>query len=455
MLWKNIKSNPILPFLLCFLALNIYSRSGGTTNAMSRYATLRAMSHDASFQINKYQEWTVDWAIKDGIIFSNKAPAPMLLGLPIFFILDNLSLLTSKHENPALKKVTATPRALLSLLMQSIPYALLCWVIVLWMIAVKYNKQAILFFSITALFANTAVIFMSYYFGHAISTLFLLATAFFLIKEDFKLVGLFYGLALLSEYTAAIILLPLLISIFYINKKNFRWVKPFIIGGIFPGILWCWYHIATVGSPFAIPAQFQNPRWITISEDHELLWGMFSPPNFKILLELLIGNSRGILFTQPWVLVLIPFSLWQLFKPIGRHLKALIIFCNLSLLFLLLMNSSFNGWHGGSTSGPRYLAMIIPCFALLGAALYIQMNNIYYKILLWGSIAASLLVRALIYASTVLASQERELLPFLYKNLKNKPGYKGEIKFLIFSILFLLSLFFFHKNYPKKNNTLI
>ncbi|MBT7608828.1 MAG: hypothetical protein HN576_03675 [Bacteriovoracaceae bacterium] len=440
-----IKKSPILPWILVFIVASIIFRENGGTNEMSRYATLRAMSDHLSFQINDYQDWTIDWSIKDGRIFSNKAPGPMLLGFPAFLILDQFSKFDKKDikakNGSRTRPVSSTPRVLMALLYQVLPYSLLLIIICNWIqTSTSLPSLAIHFLALACLFGNTASLFMNFFFGHGMAAYFVLGLSFYLYKKKYFLVGLFFGLTLLCEYSSAL-LLPALIIALFLQRSSMKKsdLLSILKGGIAPGLLWCLYHYQTVGSIFKITAQFQNPKWIDSSVNSKKLWGMFSLPDPHVFFKLLFGFERGILWTQPWVFISWALGLQTLSdSQASDSKKSLSLFVLLSTLFLLFMNSAFNGWHGGVTSGPRYLSMIFPASALLIALNFDSLKTKMLSYLLYFSLGLSLLFRILVYGGRALAPENYNLWPWLFQDLLDKPGMRGELR--AFSLILMLCI---------------
>lgn len=121
------------------------------------------------------------------------------------------------------------------------------------------------------------------------------------------------------------------------------------------------YHAAAFGNPFSIAHEYMFEIFKT-----QAAWlGAFNPPDWSVIPELLFYRYRGLFFTSPVLL----FSLWGLTAMwrSARRPEALLV-ASVASLFLLL-NASFNGWHGGGTIGPRYLIPAIPflCVALVPA----------------------------------------------------------------------------------------
>lgn len=449
---KDMKKSPIILWAICFLLTSLIFREDGATNEMSRYATLRAMSDQLSFKIDSYVPWTVDWAKKDGHYYSNKAPGPMLIGFPIFLLLDQFSKFDRKdrknEQGHRITKVSSTPRVIMSLIFQIIPFIVICLLICKWLQKnTSLGDSSLHFFAISILFANTAAIFMNTYFGHGMSSLFVLAMCLSLQKKNYLFMGLFFGLALLCEYTVALILFPLITSFFIFSSSPLKkWFPSFLLGGVVPGTLWCLYHYKAMGSIIQMPTQYQNPRFIEVIDQAHLLWGIFSLPKVEIIIELLFGFQRGLLVTQPWILVIFTLSIFNLFnKKSNLVIKQISFVATTGLVLLICLNSSFNGWHGGGTSGPRYLAFILPIFSIIGAYFWHNSTKLI-KIILASSLGFSVLFRVLVYGSRVTSPEGFSLWPWLLNDLSEKDGMKGEVR----ALTMLLTLTFIGIYYFKK-----
>lgn len=266
---------------------------------------MRAMVEQSSFQIDAYKHWTVDWAQKPGgASYSNKAPGPMFIGFPLFFVIEKLTKNGRKEKFDSkghrINYVSSGPRVVMSLFLQLIPFALIGFLLMKKIAMGEASVAQMNFTSLAFFFGTTISLLLNVYFGHGMTAIFLLLIFYGIVGEKPSLVGLGFGLALLSEYTTALVLPFVLAAMVLKYRKNFKWIPWFLIGGIVPGILWAWYHLATTGSLFQIPAQFQNPGFETVKHVKGNFAGMFLPiPSLSSLYELLLGPIRGLLFTQP------------------------------------------------------------------------------------------------------------------------------------------------------------
>jgi hypothetical protein len=436
--FQSIINSKIFPLLLTFLLVNIICRGTGGTNELSRLTTMRAMSQEQTFSINKYENWTVDWAITpDGKKYSNKAPGPMLLGLPVFWAIELFTQFDKKverdNEGNRIELPGATTKTILSLLMQVLPFLGILFLI--------FNQSQYLFkgttpfWLIALLFGQTNSIYMNSYFGHGLASIMFLSMIFSLRNKNIKLVGLFFGLSLLCDYGVGILLIPLLIYIYFTMEKKFNWISDFIIGGILPGVLWVWYHTVSFGGPFSFPFtdEFQNPAFHDVKEAGGNLWGVFHL-NFKwnILYELLFGAKRGLLFTQPWLLFCIPILLLNILKTKVKEIKYLNSFALTGFFILLIMNTNFGGWHGGWAPGPRYMSLIFPLIAISFGEIFQDLGK-KTKTFFWITLIITVFYYLMTYAGTHLIPDDQ--LPWSFQYVAILNSNKILIKLLLISCI--------------------
>jgi hypothetical protein len=438
---KNTVRNPFLPLVLVFFLLQFLVTQDGGQNAASRLLSMRGMAENGTFSIDPYLKSTDDWALSpSGIHYSNKAPGPIILGFPIFYILDEIHRPFEKIPVDGIRPQPEYFQAtFLSFFLQALPFGILCLLIVAWMLQSWIDRETVLFFLMAALFGNTAIIFMNSYFGHAFSALLQLAGIFYLYRKRFDLAGLFFSFAMLSDY-GFVFQIPALIFALALSKPKVTDFFRFVLFSIPAGAAWILYHGIIFGSPFVVASKFQNPVFLETST--EKFWGMFSLPHWPWVWELLLGASRGLIVQQPWIFLLLPFSLWAIyFEEKKKDLLVPMVFCVFSLLGLLFMNASFNGWHGGGSAGPRYLSGVLPCFALW-AALCMNSCNRKLRIVLWISLIVAVVFRGLMYGGTILAPLE-PLWNFYWNEFLSRGTPK--LRTFLFFFFLLLGLFWSHR----------
>jgi hypothetical protein len=419
--------------------MSLLVRGNGMTNANSRFATMQAMSDSFSFRIDPYKDWTVDWSSKDGYYFSNKAPGPMFLGFPIYFVTTKLSAFFRKEAKT--QPPSSSIRSFLNLTIQVLPILMFMILMTRGLLEKYPNKEDGLFIGLLLiLFGNTTSLFYNSYFGHGIAGAFSIGILYFYLKKDFLKVGFCFGFTLLSDYGAAFFLIPL---IFLLGKKE-NW-KNFIIGGLLPGLLWCWYHYSVTGSIFELPNKYINPLFREESKD--LLWNMFSYPKLEYMVALLFGPQKGILYTQPWAFLALPMIIKKIFEENKKEVSGIFVITVIGFILVLLMNSSFNGWHGGATSGPRYLCIVLVQLAFCMIFIWNSLSRAL-KITFLFLIAYTLIFRALIYATNPMISENVDLYAGIWSFLKEEAGIKQFIRVPIF--LGLMGFATFKSGFHKK-----
>jgi len=406
------RASPVRLWVLAFLILNLLALESGGVVSMSRYAALRAMTDQHTFRIDDFVDWTVDWArTPDGHYYSNKAPGAVFLAFPLFWALDQACRLLPRCDQLDERGRRRPPgfmvQTMISVSYQAIPFGLLCLLAVAVLNRNGATTAAMHFCALALLFGNTAAIFMSSWFGHGITSCLVLSACLCLVYGRYFLLGLSIGLAVLCDYSAALLVPGFVCALVCAHRANLFWIGPFLLGGAMPGVLWWWYHDSAFGSPFAIANQFQNPAFVYVADVPGNVWGIFAPvPSAHLLFELLLGSTRGLLFTQPWVLVLLPASLILATRSSGALVeRQLTLVCLIGFALLLWMNASFGGWHGGLSAGPRYLSAILPPFALLAGLQYRRLSFLV-RALLWITLFVAVGERGQIFATTILAPRE-------------------------------------------------
>ncbi len=169
--------------------------------------------------------------------------------------------------------------------------------------------------------------------------------------------GAAIGMAVLCNYAAVLIAAPLMIYAIAVCRARRR-VFLVVAGGLPAALALGWYQAACFGSPLALATSFQSGLFTTTGAR----WlGVFNPPRPEIIVRLLVDPYRGLFISSP-ILLLGVYGLWRMTGTRSTRIEAA-LFASIATAFLL-MNASFNGWHGGYSFGPRYLIPALPFLAL-------------------------------------------------------------------------------------------
>lgn len=402
-----------LPVAFAFLLINLLGIDDGGTNANARFATLRAMSDEFTFRIDNYHDWTMDWArTPDGHYYSNKAPGPTLLAFPVFFVIDRvLKPLQERHPDGQGRR--QAPRGIhkvaISTLFQVLPFLVLALLCLSAAYPAGLTPAAYAVSLLAILFGNTAAVLMNSYMGNPFAGMAILGVAYFYLKERFGWASFFFGLAVLAEYSVAALALPFLV-LAGLEGRKIGWGR--MLGSVFagasiPAALWAWYHTAAFGSPVSLPFQYEVTAVVgNVGDSSGGIWGGLTSllPNPRWAFELLFGTSRGLLFTQPWIL-LVAFLGVVNQRLFTAPLKKLFWFSFVSLCILLWLNAGFPGWHGGGSPGPRYLSAVLPIFALFIPALFDGKGALIRWVFVI-SVSATVVFRGLVFATWILPPPE-------------------------------------------------
>lgn len=372
---------------------------------------MAALVEDGTPRIDPYHTYMIDWAqTPDGHYYSNKAPGPALVGLPVFALADlwlTHGIVDRQERDRARVSNGSGVLRVLSLLFQILPFFFL-GLLVLRELGANWVAFIALFFG------NTASVFLNQYFGHGMAAVCVLGLYYAVLKRKTALGTFFFGLGVLCDYSSALFLLPLL-PVWWkewkASKSRAQWVGRFLAGALLPAVAWSVYHWVCFGGLFSIANRFQNPLFVDTA-DRWNIGGLFFLPSIEALWGLTLGWERGLLWTQPWVLLVFTAVI------LDRKKLAAVWFAFSCFCLLFLMNASFGAWHGGSTPGPRYLSAGLVCMALVLSQIWGGLSAGMQKIM-----TASVVVSAflqIVFLSTYLAlpSENMPLWGFYWAQLQ-------------------------------------
>jgi hypothetical protein len=175
--------------------------------------------------------------------------------------------------------------------------------------------------------------------------------------------GMFLGLAILTEFTAAI---PSLI-IAVVGLSRLRQVLrprrlPLAAGAVLGALPFVFvlgvYNLRAFGSPTHL-------GYSSVVGFPGLQEGVFgiSAPSIWVVLMLLVGFRRGLLWLAPW-LIYAPLAWARALRAWPREFALAVIAVPVCYL---LINAGYHYWDGGFSTGPRHLVAALP-FVCLGFA---------------------------------------------------------------------------------------
>lgn len=361
-----------LAWIALVLLAGSWFYNGADMNQISRYDTIFSFVEPGtpdtgSFRINRIITAgggpnTIDWAnnpAHDRNYYSNKAPGPMLLGIPVYWALYHGERLAGlRPESP---RVTVWNCYLLNLILTVLPLAL----------SAAYFFRILEGFAPAARWWPTVLTALLYFgtllwpyatqlWGHATAAAFIVIALWFQTRQTQRgsaWSGFFIGWAVLFDYGAGITLVSF--PVWLALERRWRALPAFLVGGLLPLALFGTYHTICFGGPLSLASLYNNPGFSTpgavagqfaLSHWRDAFWGLtFSP-------------FRGLWYHMPFLVLTLPGLLAV--RRLGRPRLNLAAICLLNMTGYFLMNLTFMQWHGGACTGPRYQIPALPFHVL-------------------------------------------------------------------------------------------
>jgi hypothetical protein len=171
--------------------------------------------------------------------------------------------------------------------------------------------------------------------------------------------GLLAGWAVITEYALAI---PLFFAfVFLCAGPTWKRAWLFVATASVPVLLMIGYNVICFHNPLEIAYRYLPPGYFV-----DVKQGFFGVigPRWDAFVGSFFGTSRGFFYLAPWLLLALPGFFWLLRRP-GWRLEGGVALG--TLLGYGLFISSLSYWHGGGTSGMRYLTPLA-VFLLLPVA---------------------------------------------------------------------------------------
>lgn len=369
--------------LITFLYLATWPFHHGLNNPneMVRvYMTKALVDHKTPVIDRVIAQWggVDDKAIRDGRLYSSKAPLQSYAGIPGYW-------LSKIFEPGADKRVVTT---WLRRFGSAIPGIVLAWILLAWSRrrAVELGTTERLG---TALGLTLALGTMLYpyaitFTGHiwAAATAGGAYLAAIVLERSLPntpkydvcalLLGFCAGAAPFAEYPAALMAGPIVLASMVIAPSWRERIKRFwriAIGGVGPFVFGLWMHAESWGSPFKTGYAFlENKAYVEVHKG-----GFFGvgAPKLEAFAGSLFSPGTGLLFFSPFLAAGLIALFAVVFRrrpypedralPIGRSLAiAALIGCGLEFLFI----AGHTGWRGGWTVGPRYIIPVAPVLGI-------------------------------------------------------------------------------------------
>ncbi len=385
-----------------------YFFQGGGWNPNSRLDLTRALVERGTIRIDDYVANTGDWSRFDDHYYTNKAPGFSLLSIPFYVAGAAIGRGLFPDDGAAALVVAgyvtnlganAVPAALLGVMLFHVLRRL-------GLADVELRAWAALAYGLGTL----AFPYSTGYYGHQPgAVLGFAAFAALLRSKDAEhpwrwaaVAGGTAGTAVLVEMSTLVTTVALGLVLLADRAGRGRLVA-FVAAGVPPALVLFAYHQVAFGHPLAYGYLYSNPL-VMYSTDSVL-----EAPRASRLFQLLLPESRGLLFTSP-LFALAPLGWPRLLRSDAR---AAAVCLAVPASFLLLI-AAFPGWHGGWTPGSRYLVPCLP-FLFLPAALAMERFRLSGAVL--GGISAAIMLSIAAVAIEVPLRFENPLRDFVWPHL--------------------------------------
>jgi hypothetical protein len=368
---RQYRKDALLIFCLLAFVYSYFYQDGGY-NGNSRFGLIFAMVRERRLTIdsfhNKTGTKTLDKSYFNGQYYSDKAIGPSLVGaffyIPMYWIKQTFNRLGQ-----------STAKIILTFLVIGLPSAIagsLLYILCLYLSRSRLRAFLVtLIITLGTMYFPYSISFFSHQFTSA-----LLFSAFFMLfflKEKpeiwknwyFFLIGLLLGMALISEYPSAVIILALLFYYFTILWRNptyhhFYPIGLTMVGGAIPVLLQLINNKLSFGNWFSIGyANLSNPYFN--SSMGQGLMGIHWP-NLRVLFYMTFHPTMGLFWQSP---VLIFSIIGAIFLFIERRYRIEAILAMWIIGTYLVIMSGYYMWWGGHALGPRHIIPILPFFCIL------------------------------------------------------------------------------------------
>ncbi len=335
-------------------------------NIGARAAIMLSIVQRGTLNIDPYVDdgSTGDWSRWDGHYYSNKAPGPAFLALPVYFVQHQLRVLTGATDHDADPARDAAVN-LASAFVTVLPTLIALWFF--WETAERRLRlRPPAAFALTATWAAASISFPNtvMFFGHQTGVAFFaIGMCVSLLEQDARplaprasrlfAAGLSMGIAVTCDYMSAVLVV---VWGAWLTWQRPRAVIPWLLGGAGPALFLMTYHWACFGSPLRTPYSLEvlDPRFTALAT-----WEW---PSVQRLILVTVNPHRGLFYTTP-VYALMLVSL----ERIRAHVKQWpeLLPALVGVVGYLLILSAWPSYYGGACIGPRYFVAALPFATLL------------------------------------------------------------------------------------------
>lgn len=417
MLWRDA----LLIFAILLLAYAYVLPRWADWSQTSRLNLVRALVEQGTVRIDAYVANTGDYALYNGHAYTDKAPGPSFMGMPLYAALLPLidhPLVSTRLQNMAgggAFSSTLNPEGT-GLQSDKVRMFVAQYLLTLAVIAFPSAAAGALLYHALQMFglsrgsrllitlgyglATPAATYAGNFYSHQLVAALCLMAFVLLVwlrqgsggAPRALLIGLLLGYALISEYPTAIVCAALgIYALVLLPPSRVAWI---IGGGLLPLALLITYNMVAFQTLLPV-GYLHSALW---QDQHSTGFVSITYPQPEALWGLTFGTFRGLFVRAPWLLLAIPgFVIWWRSGRLRAEFWAVLV----SALGIVIFYSSSAMWWGGFAAGPRYIIPALPFLALAVAPLLYALEQSKLAAKQRQLVPARVAIVALVIVSTI------------------------------------------------------
>jgi 4-amino-4-deoxy-L-arabinose transferase-like glycosyltransferase len=333
-------------------------------NGNSRLGLTFAMIQERRLTIDSYYDAegtrTIDFAFINGHHYTDKAIGTSVIGA-LFYAPIYLFMKLTKTQIDLMQI-----KFILTFLVIGIPSAFAGSLVYVLCETISGSRLRAYLATLAITLGTMVLPFSAIFFGHQLAGALLFCSFFLIFQLKLKpdlgqkwgylfLIGFLLGTAFLTEYTTAVVILPLGLYYLYLLRErwSFRWFRSvilsFALGAFIPLIPMMIYNTLIFGNPFSIGYEnLGNQFQVSMSQGFMgISW-----PRLEVLFYLTFHPAEGIFWQSP-VLLMAMVGFFFLWHDKRYRLEGILVL--IAFIAYLLINSGYFMWWGGWSFGPRQL----------------------------------------------------------------------------------------------------
>lgn len=367
----RFKKDALFVFLLLAVCYGYFYQDPGW-NGNSRLGLTFAIVTQGRLTIDSYYNndasglSTGDKSVNNGHYYTDKAIGSSVLAAVVYYPIYGLIKLVGHPIAIWIQKY------LLTFIVTGLPSALAGSLIYLFCLYVSKNRFRSLVVTLAIALGTMSFPFSVTFFGHqlAASLLFMGFFSIFLINVQTResalkpahlfLIGFLLGLALLTDFTTAVVVVPLILYYFYLLWKRGSLTRLLAVllpalGGLIPILIMVAYNQVVYGKLFASGYQYLSNPFYKEAMAHGIMgigW-----PQKRVLFYETLHPAQGLLWQSPFLIMAAVGAYGMLRQKLYRVELAL---AAAACAAYLLLNAGYFMWWGGYSFGPRQIVPMLP-----------------------------------------------------------------------------------------------